>query len=100
MLTIKRQAEVSYNCIELKDALVLVELMNNLERLSAEQQAAEFIRNLPREENAKYRSFVETKTKFNSIDANAVLNVLKQMGFVSSKEYSVDAIVASNKRHD
>lgn len=100
MLTIKQQAEVAYNCVELKDALVLADLMNNLERLSAEQQALEFIRNLPREENAKYKSFVETKTKFNSIDANAVLNVLKRIGFASTQEYSVDAIIACHKRHD
>lgn len=100
MHVIKRQAEVSYNCVELKDALVLVELMNNLERLSAEQQAIDFIRELHHEENAKYISFPETETKFTSIDANAVLNVLKQVGFVNTIDCSVDAIIQSYKRHD
>ena len=100
MLTIKQQAEISYKCIELKDVIFLVDLMNELERLSAEQQARDFILSLPCEDNCKYKSFIETKTNFNVIDATTVLNVLKQIGFVSTQEFCADSIVLEHKRHD
>lgn len=100
MRTIKRQAEIEFNCVELKDAIVLVDLMNQLAIRAAEQKAIEHIRNLPLEENVKYECFIKTKADFDKINCSAVLTVLKQIGFVNTEEYSVDDVIKEHKRHD
>lgn len=100
MITIKQQTELSFHHVDVKDAVIMANLMNDLACRIAEQKAAKKRYEMPDDTRNLYKSIFVDSVRINASDAEAIFNVLSAIGFVATEEYSVDDILAEHLKKD
>ena len=84
MKTIKQSQEVAFNAISFRDVIVLLPIMDELTRLVNHNKAVDLYKNLPQEEQAKYRRiWKKSDMTVPHEQAEKMLELLSNLGFES-----------------
>lgn len=97
MKTIKQNVEVNFNAIDVKDALEMLPLMNELKRTIAFEQATKIKDDLPKEEQKCYKNIYYDKLYLDLITKINVYNLLTKLGFVSTITLTPEDILNEHK---
>lgn len=101
MKTIKKQEEISFNCIDFKDAVVVLPLMNELVKAINNLKLFKLYNSLPKEEREKYRSlWKNTDICLTDESVENIFTILTKLGFESQfdiKEPTLDDLELKNK---
>lgn len=100
MITIKQQAELSFHHVDVKDAVIMANLMNRLSKCIVEKAARKFRNGLSDDVKAMYNSIYINNVHIDFEDVEGIFNVLTAMGFVATEEYSIDDILAEHLKKD
>ena len=100
MITIKQQTAVSFHHVDVKDAVIMAPLMNRLCSCIANRRARELRAELPEEEKQKYNTIYHDCAYISDDEAERVFDVLSEIGFVATEEYSPEDILAKYLKKD
>lgn len=101
MKTIKKQEEITFSCIDFKDAIVLLPLMDELVRLINHSRICDLYKSLSDEEKTKYHHpWKNSDIRLPDTGVENIFRVLSNLGFESQSELkkpSKDDLELKNK---
>lgn len=100
MITIKQEAELPFHHVDVKDAVIMANLMNDLACRIAEQKAAKKRHDMPDDTRNLYQSIYVDSVRIPASDAEKIFNILSVIGFVATEEYSAEDILAEHLKKD
>lgn len=100
MITIKQQAELSFHHVDVKDAIIMADLMNSLSECIAQVSARAIRNELPDDKKEMYNQVYPDGVYISTNGAESIFNVLSAIGFVATKEYSPEDILAQHLKKD
>ena len=100
MITIKQQAELAFHHVDVKDAIIMADLMNRLALCIAQKGAKDLRANLPENESVLYNNVYPTSAHVDWNEAERIFNILSNIGFVATEEYSAEDILAKHLKKD
>lgn len=100
MKTIRQQAEITFSCIDFKDAVILLPLMDELVRVINSAKIGDLYNSLSSEEKGKYRHYWKASdVHLQDGCAERIYGILKGLGFESQidiKEPTLDDLELKN----
>lgn len=100
MITIKQQTAVSFHHVDVKDGVIMAPLMNRLCKCIAAQRARELKDELPEEEKQKYDTIYRDCVYIADDEVERIFDILSEIGFVATEEYSPEEVLASYLKKD
>lgn len=87
MKTVKKQEEITFNCIDFKDAVVLLPLMDELVRVINHIRICDLYNSLSKEEKEKYHHYWKNADiRLPDTGIENIFRVLSNLGFESQSE--------------
>ena len=100
MITIKQQAELTFHHVDVKDAIMMANLMNCLSEAIAEKYAKIIMNELPDDKKNMYNKIYCNGVYIEPSEVEDIFNILSTIGFVATKEYYPEDILARHLKKD
>lgn len=100
MLTIKQSVDLSFHHVDIKDAIVMLSLMNKLSKYIAENAARKIRNEMPDEASKLYKMMYGNNIYLEADEAKAIFDILSNIGFVATEEYSAEDILEKYLKKD
>lgn len=101
MKTIEQNVGVIFNAIDVKDAIIMLPLMNELQRAINHEEAKRIKNNLPKEEQKHYVHFQPYKFNLDPISVKHIADLLDRLGFVNTiNETPADVLNEHERKYE
>lgn len=98
MKTIQQTVEVNFNAIEIKDAVIMAPLMNELKKTINSKIARQMYLKMSEEEQSKYNK-IYTERTYIADNEEAIFEILSKLGFVTTNDNeSAEKILESYRK--
>lgn len=100
MITIKQETELPFHHVDVKDAVIMAELMNQLNKCIAIEKARTIRNKFPDDKKQLYNQIYSDAIYIKPDEVEKIFNILSTIGFVTTEEYFVDDILTEHLKKD